>query len=289
MLHHFKARIEICDGWLSVSGFMNASRLQPLIRESREEVSGVAMSQEMLRIENLHVSVDGTPIIKGLNLTINRGEIHVIMGRNGAGKSTLANVVMGHPAYEITAGEIHFQGRPLDELAVFERARAGMFLSFQYPAVIPGVQVGTFLKKSVASVRDDPPKGRAFRKELNEAMSKLEMDKSFLSRYVNDGFSGGEKKRLEILQMLLLKPSLALLDETDSGLDIDALRIVSKGINEIAPEAGCLIITHYQRLLDHVKPHHVHAMIDGAIVKTGGPELAMELEERGYDWLDTAA
>lgn len=199
MLHHFKARIEICDGWLSVSGFMNASRLQPLIRESREEVSGVAMSQEMLRIENLHVSVDGTPIIKGLNLTINRGEIHVIMGRNGAGKSTLANVVMGHPAYEITAGEIHFQGRPLDELAVFERARAGMFLSFQYPAVIPGVQVGTFLKKSVASVRDDPPKGRAFRKELNEAMSKLEMDKSFLSRYVNDGFSGGEKKRLEIL------------------------------------------------------------------------------------------
>lgn len=289
MLHHFKARIEICDGWLSVSGFMNASRLQPLIRESREEVSGVAMSQEMLRIENLHVSVDGTPIIKGLNLTINRGEIHVIMGRNGAGKSTLANVVMGHPAYEITAGEIHFQGRPLDELAVFERARAGMFLSFQYPAVIPGVQVGTFLKKSVASVRDDPPKGRAFRKELNEAMSKLEMDKSFLSRYVNDGFSGGEKKRLEILQMLLLKPSLALLDETDSGLDIDALRIVSKGINEIAPEAGCLIITHYQRLLDHVKPHHVHAMIDGSIVKTGGPELALELEERGYDWLDTAA
>ena len=289
MLHHFKARIEICDGWLSVSGFMNASRLQPLIRESREEVSGVAMSQEMLRIENLHVSVEGTPIIKGLNLTINRGEIHVIMGRNGAGKSTLANVVMGHPAYEITAGEIHFQGRPLDELAVFERARAGMFLSFQYPAVIPGVQVGTFLKKSVASVRDDPPKGRAFRKELNEAMSKLEMDKSFLSRYVNDGFSGGEKKRLEILQMLLLKPSLALLDETDSGLDIDALRIVSKGINEIAPEAGCLIITHYQRLLDHVKPHQVHAMIDGAIVKTGGPELALELEERGYDWLDTAA
>ena len=268
---------------------MNASRLQPLIRESREEEVGVAMSQEMLRVENLHVSVDGTPIIKGLNLTINRGEIHVIMGRNGAGKSTLANVVMGHPAYEITSGEIHFHGRPLDELAVFERARAGMFLSFQYPAAIPGVQVGTFLKKSVASVREDPPKGRAFRKELNEAMSKLEMDKSFLSRYVNDGFSGGEKKRLEILQMLLLKPSLALLDETDSGLDIDALRIVSKGINEIAPEAGCLIITHYQRLLDHVKPHHVHAMIDGVIVKTGGPELALELEERGYDWLDTAA
>lgn len=249
----------------------------------------MAMSEEMLRVENLHVSVDNTPILKGLSITIHRGEIHAIMGRNGAGKSTLANVVMGHPAYEITSGDIYFRGKPLEELAVFERARAGMFLSFQYPAVIPGVQVGTFLKKSVASVRDEPPKGRAFRKELNEAMGKLEMDKSFLSRYVNDGFSGGEKKRLEILQMLLLKPNLALLDETDSGLDIDALRIVAKGINEIAPESGCLIITHYQRLLDHVKPHFVHALIDGTIVKTGGPELALELEERGYDWLDAAA
>ncbi len=249
----------------------------------------MAMSEEMLRVENLHVSVDNTPILKGLSITIHRGEIHAIMGRNGAGKSTLANVVMGHPAYEITSGDIYFRGKPLEELAVFERARAGMFLSFQYPAVIPGVQVGTFLKKSVASVRDEPPKGRAFRKELNEAMGKLEMDKSFLSRYVNDGFSGGEKKRLEILQMLLLKPNLALLDETDSGLDIDALRIVAKGINEIAPESGCLIITHYQRLLDHVKPHYVHALIDGTIVKTGGPELALELEERGYDWLDAAA
>ena len=249
----------------------------------------MAMSEEMLRVENLHVSVDNTPIHKGLSITIHRGEIHAIMGRNGAGKSTLANVVMGHPAYEITSGDIYFRGKPLEELAVFERARAGMFLSFQYPAVIPGVQVGTFLKKSVASVRDEPPKGRAFRKELNEAMGKLEIDKSFLSRYVNDGFSGGEKKRLEILQMLLLKPNLALLDETDSGLDIDALRIVAKGINEIAPESGCLIITHYQRLLDHVKPHFVHALIDGTIVKTGGPELALELEERGYDWLDAAA
>ena len=249
----------------------------------------MAMSEEMLRVENLHVSVDNTPILKGLSITIHRGEIHAIMGRNGAGKSTLANVVMGHPAYEITSGDIYFRGKPLEELAVFERARAGMFLSFKYPAVIPGVQVGTFLKKSVASVRDEPPKGRAFRKELNEAMGKLEMDKSFLSRYVNDGFSGGEKKRLEILQMLLLKPNLALLDETDSGLDIDALRIVAKGINEIAPESGCLIITHYQRLLDHVKPHFVHALIDGTIVKTGGPELALELEERGYDWLDAAA
>ncbi|MDA8546746.1 Fe-S cluster assembly ATPase SufC, partial [Euryarchaeota archaeon] len=184
------------------------------------------MADEILRIENLHVSVEGTPILKGLSLTIHRGEIHAIMGRNGAGKSTLANVVMGHPAYEITSGRIFFKGEPLENLEVFERARAGMFLSFQYPAAIPGVQVGTFLKKSVASVRENPPKGREFRKELNAAMDQLSMDKSFLSRYVNDGFSGGEKKRLEILQMLLLQPHLALLDETDSGLDIDALRIV---------------------------------------------------------------
>lgn len=241
---------------------------------------------EILRIENLHVSVDETPIIKGLSLTIHQGEIHVIMGRNGAGKSTLASVLMGHPAYVITEGSIFYLGRPLEELTVFERARAGMFLSFQYPVVIPGVQVGTFLKKSVQSVRDEPIKGRAFRKELNEAMKTLDMEKSVLSRYVNDGFSGGEKKRLEILQMLMLNPKLALLDETDSGLDIDALRIVAKGINQVAPQAGCLIITHYQRLLDHVRPTYVHVMIDGQILMTGGPELALELEEKGYDWID---
>ncbi len=245
------------------------------------------MAEEILRVENLHVSVEGTPILKGMSLTICRGEIHVIMGRNGAGKSTLASVIMGHPAYEITDGSIHYRGTNLDEMSVFERARAGMFLSFQYPAVIPGVQVGTFLKKSVQSVRDEEVKARALRKELNEAMETLEMDKKVLSRYVNDGFSGGEKKRLEILQMLLLKPHLALLDETDSGLDIDALRIVAKGINSVAPDAGCLIITHYQRLLDHVKPHHVHVMIDGTIVESGGPELAVKLEQEGYEWLET--
>ena len=250
---------------------------------------GEGMVDEILRVENLHVQVEGTPILKGVNLTINRGEIHAVMGRNGAGKSTLANVVMGHPAYEITEGHIFYQGQPLEELEVFERARAGMFLSFQYPASIPGVQVGTFLKKSVASVREEPPKGRAFRKELTAAMEQLSMDKSFLSRYVNDGFSGGEKKRLEILQMLLLQPHLALLDETDSGLDIDALRIVAQGINEVAVNSGCLIITHYQRLLDLVKPDFVHAMIDGVIVKTGGPELALRLEDKGYEWLDVAA
>jgi Fe-S cluster assembly ATP-binding protein len=244
------------------------------------------MGEEILRVENLHVSVEGTPILKGMSLTIHRGEIHVIMGRNGAGKSTLASVIMGHPAYEITQGSLHFMGTNLDDMSVFERARAGMFLSFQYPAVIPGVQVGTFLKKSVQSVRNEEVKARAFRKELNEAMDTLEMDKKVLSRYVNDGFSGGEKKRLEILQMLLLKPHLALLDETDSGLDIDALRIVAKGINAVAPEAGCLIITHYQRLLDHVKPDFVHVMINGAIVESGGPELALKLEKDGYEWLE---
>jgi len=248
----------------------------------------MAMAEEILRIEDLHVSVEGTPILNGMDLVINRGEVHVIMGRNGAGKSTLASVVMGHPAYEITQGSIYFKGQNLDELSVFERARAGIFLSFQYPAVIPGVQVGTFLKKSVQSVRDEPLKGRAFRKELNTAMDALEMQKGVLSRYVNDGFSGGEKKRLEILQMLLLQPQLALLDETDSGLDIDALRIVAKGINQVAPTAGCLIITHYQRLLDHVHPDFVHVMIDGTIVRSGGPELAHKLEDQGYDWLETS-
>lgn len=244
------------------------------------------MVEEILRVEDLHVSVDGTPILKGMSLTINRGEIHVIMGRNGAGKSTLASVIMGHPAYEVTQGSIHYMGRNLDEMSVFERARAGMFLSFQYPAIIPGVQVGTFLKKSVQSVRDEELKGREFRQELNQAMASLEIPKSVLSRYVNDGFSGGEKKRLEILQMLLLKPHLALLDETDSGLDIDALRIVAQGINTVAPEAGCLIITHYQRLLDHVQPHFVHVMIDGRLVQSGGPELALKLEQQGYEWLE---
>ena len=244
------------------------------------------MADEILRVTDLHVSVDGTPILKGMSLTIHRGEIHVIMGRNGAGKSTLASVIMGHPAYEVTQGSIHYMGRDLDEMSVFERARAGMFLSFQYPAVIPGVQVGTFLKKSVQSVRAEELKGREFRKELNDAMASLEMPKTVLSRYVNDGFSGGEKKRLEILQMLLLKPHLALLDESDSGLDIDALRIVAKGINTVAPQAGCLIITHYQRLLDHVQPHFVHVMIDGRLVRSGGPELALKLEEQGYEWLE---
>jgi len=245
------------------------------------------MGDEVLSINDLYVSVEGTEIIKGLSMTINIGEVHAIMGRNGSGKSTLANVIMGHPAYEITSGSVKFKGAPLEEMEVFERARAGMFLSFQYPSSIPGVQVGTFLRKSVSAVRgNDALSARDFRKELKSHMESLNMDRSFLSRYVNDGFSGGEKKRLEILQMLLLNPILALLDETDSGLDIDALRVVSDGINSVTPNAGCLLITHYERLLEHVKPDFVHVMIDGKIVKTGDATLAGKLEAKGYDWLE---
>lgn len=248
------------------------------------------MAEEVLGIDDLHVSVEGTPIINGLSLSIQRGQVHAIMGRNGAGKSTLANVIMGHPAYEITSGSITYLGKPLSELEVFERARAGIFLSFQYPSVIPGVQVGTFLRKSVQAVRgENAPSAREFRAELNQCMEALGMERSFLSRYVNDGFSGGEKKRLEILQMMLLTPELALLDETDSGLDIDALRTVADGINSMSSETGCLVITHYQRLLDHVKPDFVHIMMDGKIVESGGPELAQEVESKGYDWLETKA
>ena len=245
------------------------------------------MSDELLKVVDLEVCVDGVQILNGLSLEINVGEVHAIMGRNGSGKSTLAFALMGHPSYEITGGSILFQGRPLEELDVFERARAGMFLSFQYPQAIPGVQVGKFLRKSVQAIRgDNAPAAREFRVELNAAMEKLGVDKSFLSRYVNDGFSGGEKKRLEILQMLLLNPTLAILDETDSGLDIDALRTVAGGVNEITGVAGCLVITHYQRLLDYVKPDFVHIMLNGKIVKSGTAKLAMEVENQGYEGIE---
>jgi len=245
----------------------------------------------ILRIENLHVSIDDTEILRGISLEIKAGEIHALMGRNGSGKSTLANVLMGHPAYDITAGEIEFLGENLLEMEPWERARAGVFLSFQYPQAVPGLQVGNFLRKSVQAIRgEDAPGARDFRKELNAAMAELDVDKKFLGRYVNDGFSGGEKKRFEILQLLLIKPRLAVLDETDSGLDIDALHTVANGINAATSGANaCLIITHYQRILDHVKPTHVHVMIEGLLVRTGGPELAMRVEEDGYEWLEVAA
>ena len=250
---------------------------------------GAPRLRPVLRLENVSKIYPTGEVLRNVTWEVKPGDRIGLVGVNGAGKSTLANVVMGHPAYEITNGTVHYKGQNIEDMEVFERARAGMFLSFQYPAAIPGVQVGTFLRKSVASVRGEAPSPREFRKELNEAMKQLNMDKSFLSRYVNDGFSGGEKKRLEILQMLLLQPDLALLDETDSGLDIDALRIVAEGINAVAENTGCLIITHYQRLLDLVKPDVVHVMIDGKFVESGGPELALKLEKEGYDWADALA
>ncbi len=243
------------------------------------------MAGGLLDVKGLHANVEETEILRGVDLTVKAGEVHAIMGLNGAGKSTLASVIMGHPDYEITGGSVHYDGQDLTELEVHERARAGLFLSFQYPHAIPGVQVGTFLRKSVAAVRGEAPKARAFRQELKAAMDVLNMDRSFLSRYVNDGFSGGEKKRLEILQMLLLQPRMALLDETDSGLDIDALKAVAQGINSLPKESGVLLITHYNRLLELVVPDVVHVMIDGRIVQSGGPELAQRLEADGYEWL----
>jgi Fe-S cluster assembly ATP-binding protein len=250
-----------------------------------------------LVIKDLRVSVEGKEILKGLNLSINKGEIHAIMGPNGSGKSTLANTLMGHPAYEVTGGEILFKGKNIVDLAPDERSRLGMFLAFQYPSSIPGVSVANFLRTAVrahAEGSDGADNGdsvqgvsmREFRRLLKEKMEMLQMDASFARRYLNEGFSGGEKKRMEILQMAMLQPEIAILDETDSGLDIDALRIVSEGVNRLmGPELGVLIITHYQRILNYVRPEHVHIMVDGRIVLSGGPELALELEDKGYDWI----
>lgn len=248
------------------------------------------MSQ--LEIKNLHVSIEDKEILKGLSLTIKQGEIHAIMGPNGTGKSTLAYTLMGHPNYTVTEGEILFKGKNLLELEPDERSREGVFLAFQYPVAIPGVTVANFLRSAINSRRraENPDdKGMPipeFRKLLKQKMDMLKMDHNFAGRYLNDGFSGGEKKRAEILQMATLKPEIAILDETDSGLDIDALRIVSEGVNALAgSELGVLVITHYQRLLNYIKPHFVHVMMDGRIVESGGADLALQLEERGYDWL----
>jgi len=245
-----------------------------------------------LIIKNLHVSIEKKEILKGVDLTVKQGEIHAIMGPNGTGKSTLAYTLMGHPSYKVTDGEIWFKDRNLLELATDERSRLGLFLAFQYPVAIPGVTLANFLRSAVNSRRrllNHEDKGMPileFRKMLITKMELLKMDSAFAGRYLNDGFSGGEKKRAEILQMATLKPEIAILDETDSGLDIDALRIVAEGVNALSgSELGVLVITHYQRLLNYIKPQFVHIMLGGKIVESGGPDLAMQLEERGYDWV----
>lgn len=245
-----------------------------------------------LVIKDLHVSIEDTEIIKGLNFSMKQGEVHAIMGPNGTGKSTLAYTVMGHPSYEITGGDILIDGQSVLEMAPDERSRAGIFLAFQYPVSIPGVTVANFLRTAINARRRhaDPPQENIsvldFRKLLKSKMDLLEMDYSFGGRYLNEGFSGGEKKRTEVLQLAVLEPAFAILDETDSGLDIDAIRIVSEGVNAIkGPGMGVMVITHYQRILNYIKPDFVHVMFDGRIVESGGQELAIQLEENGYDWV----
>ena len=239
-----------------------------------------------LEIKNLHVRTEEREILHGVDLKVTKGETHALMGPNGSGKSTLANTVMGNPTYEVTEGEILFNGENLTEADPDERARAGLFLAFQYPATIPGVSVANFLRMAVNARRDEPMKVKDFGKFMRENVEMLKIDPAFVSRYLNEGFSGGEKKRAEILQLAMLRPEIAVLDETDSGLDIDALRIVSEGVNKLrGPEMGTLIITHYTRILNYVKPEFVHIMLDGRIVREGGSELADELEEKGYDFI----
>jgi Fe-S cluster assembly ATP-binding protein len=240
----------------------------------------------MLKIEDLQVEIDGQEIVKGLDLEVGKGEIHAIMGPNGSGKSTLANVLMGHPRYEVTGGSITFQGQDVFELEPDERAKLGMFLAFQYPSEVPGVSVANFLRTAINSVREEELSPMEMYRLLQEKMSIMQMDPKFAERYLNEGFSGGEKKRNEILQMLMLDPRLAIMDETDSGLDIDALQVVAKGVNEMkGPEFSAVIITHYQRILRYIEPDRVHVMLDGRLVTSGGKELADDLEEKGYDWV----
>jgi Fe-S cluster assembly ATP-binding protein len=244
----------------------------------------------LLKLENLHVALeDGTEIVKGVDLEVGLNEVHAIMGPNGSGKSTLSYAIMGHPAYEITEGRILFDGEDISELGADGRAQRGLFLAFQYPHAIPGVTVTNFLRTAINAVRkarkgeSDPMPIPEFRKELLAQMDRLKVSRELASRYINDGFSGGEKKRVEILQMAMLKPRIAVLDETDSGLDIDALRVVAGGVKElVGPEMGALVITHYQRILDYITPDHVHVFVGGRIVESGGPELAKKLEAGGY-------
>jgi Fe-S cluster assembly ATP-binding protein len=245
----------------------------------------------LLKLENLHVALeDGTEIVKGVDLEVDTNEVHAIMGPNGSGKSTLSYAIMGHPAYEITGGKLIFDGEDITEAGADERAQRGLFLAFQYPHAIPGVTVTSFLRSAINAVRkaknggvDDPVPIPEFRKTLLAEMDHLKVSRELASRYLNDGFSGGEKKRVEILQMAMLKPRIAVLDETDSGLDIDALRVVAGGVKDlVGPEMGALVITHYQRILDYITPDKVHVFVDGKIVESGGPELAKKLEKDGY-------
>jgi len=248
------------------------------------------MSELDLVIKDLHVSVEGKPILKGVTLTVEQGKIHALMGPNGSGKSTLAYTLMGHPKYDVDSGEVWFKGQNILDLSPDERARLGLFLAFQYPMTIAGVTVANFLRSALNARREQegmkPISIPEFRKLMIDRMKLLEMEPSFAGRYLNDGFSGGEKKKAEILQLAVLKPYMAIMDETDSGLDIDALRVVSQGIKAFTgPEMGVLLITHYQRILNYIRPDMVHVMIDGQIVLTGGNELVLQLEEKGYDWL----
>jgi Fe-S cluster assembly ATP-binding protein len=248
----------------------------------------------VLTIKDLRVQVEGKDILKGLTLEVKQGEVHAIMGPNGSGKSTLAYTLMGHPKYTVVGGSVEFKGQSLLDLSPDERARLGIFLAFQYPVAIPGLSLANFLRSAVDAVKGSRSAGNGngkaglpvaeFRRLLTEKMELLQMDKAFARRYLNEGFSGGEKKRAEILQMAMLEPEIAILDETDSGLDIDALRVVSQGVNALAgPDVGILVITHYQRILNYIQPQFVHVMVQGQIVASGGPELALQLEAEGYD------
>ncbi|MCY3538903.1 MAG: Fe-S cluster assembly ATPase SufC [bacterium] len=245
-------------------------------------------SPPLLTIEDLQVSVDGQPILRGVDLVVNRGEIHAMMGPNGSGKSTLAKVLMGHPSYEITRGTILFKGEDITEADPPSRARMGMFLAFQYPEEVPGVTVTNFLRTALSNRTGIDYTVLELRLRVMDAMNALGMDSTFADRYVNQGFSGGERKRNEVLQMAVLEPELAIMDETDSGLDIDALKVVAEGVNRLTDsERGFLVITHYQRLLDHITPHHVHVLVEGRIVESGGAGLARRLEDQGYESLRT--